>query len=365
MISALARIRARLAADRGFTLIEVLVAGSLMIVVLTATLNALDRTTQVQRKTEKRNDQQENLRVAIDRMSTQLRNLASPTTSAVKTVDTATSYDLIFQTTDPNKQWVRYCLADGTNSPVSFPGFVNSTQSNERIWYQTPNNDFLALNPAKSPSQVTSPSMTSTCPVAPKANGSGAGWLTASVVAEHITNKTNSLDRPLFTTNMVGSDTSTITYLHADTYNSFATATNNPAESRLSSGVYLRNQNQAPTAVIQYQQGSGGPTSARTFQFNGTLSSDPEGRTLQFLWYKGTPAASATATAAKLPSCATTAPADQTKTTSGETWTCLGSGALLSYPFPTTDGNSTAVALKVTDPGGLPGLATQNSISLP
>lgn len=365
MRSSIRKMRVRLAADRGFTLIELLVAMSLMLVVLTATLNALDRTTKIQRRTEKSNDQQETVRLAIDRMATQLRNLASPTTSALKTIDRAGSYDLIFQTTDPNKQWVRYCLADGSNSPAPFTGFVASTASNERLWYQTPNNDFLALSPAKSPSAVTSPaSMTSTCPVAPTANGSGAGWLTATVAVDHITNKRNSLDRPVFTTNITGADTSTITYVRGDLYNSFATLTNNPVETRLSTGLYLRNQNQSPTAAIQWQAGSGGGTT-RTFQFNGTASSDPEGRTLQFLWYKGTPA-TASATAAKLPSCATNSAADQTLTTGTETWTCIGSGALLTYTFLQPDWTrSWAIALKVTDPGGLPGVATQTNFAVP
>lgn len=356
--------RQAMAADRGFTLIEVLVAASLMLVVLGATLNVLDRSTQVQRKTEKTNDQQETIRLTLDRVSQQLRNLASPTTATVKTIDVAGAYDLVFQTTDPNKQWVRYCLADGTNSPASFTGFVAASASNEKIWYQTPNADFLALNPQKAPSGVTSPSsMTSTCPVAPRANGSGAGWLTASVVASNITNR-NGVDRPLFTYNgSPSTDTSTVTFVRSDIFGSFASVTNNPGESRISSGQYLRNQNQSPTAVIQYQPGTG--ASARTFQMNGTASDDPEGRNLGFLWYKGTPAASATATTSNLPTCATSAATDQTKSTAGQTWTCIGSTALLTYTFPASDNNNIALALKVTDPGGLVGLSTKNNVSLP
>jgi prepilin-type N-terminal cleavage/methylation domain-containing protein len=372
MSGALRAIRDRLGGQRGFTLIEVLIAASLMVVVLTATLNALDRTTQIQRKTEKTNDQQERIRLTLDRVAAQLRNLASPTTSTVKTIDRATSYDLIFQTTDPNKQWVRYCLADGTNSPSSFTGFVDSTPGNERLWYQTPNDAFLALSPQQSPTQVSG--MTGTCPAPPAPSGT-AGWKSATIVASRLTNKNNGVDRPVFSFNGNGTDTSTITYARTDLYGSFATTTNNPAESRLSTGEYLRNQNQSPTAVIQYQQGSG--AASRTYQLNGTASSDPEGRTMSsFLWYKGTPAGTATATTAKLPSCATTAAADQTKTTSGETWTCIESGALVNHTFPAGDGGTcsplisgiatcVAVALKVTDPGGLTGVATVNNLPLP
>jgi prepilin-type N-terminal cleavage/methylation domain-containing protein len=353
----LSNIRARFQREDGFTLIELLVAASLMLVVLTATLNALDRTTTLQRKNEKINDAQEQVRLTLDRIAGQLRNLASPTTSTVKTIDRAQSYDVIFQTTDPNKQWVRYCLADGSNSPASFTGFVNSTPSNETIWYEIPNAAFLALSPQQSPSQVAN--MTGTCPAAPASAGT-PGWASATVVASKITNKNNGLDRPLFTNNVVGTDTSTITYLRADVYGSFATAVNNPRESRINTGVFLRNQNQAPTAVIQAQQSS---VDHRTYQLNGTASSDPEGRTLNsFLWFKGSPANSATATIAKLPTCIG---ADQFKVTGGETWTCIGSGALLSNTFPASDGSSVALALEVTDPGGLTGLAqTPNPIPL-
>jgi type II secretory pathway pseudopilin PulG len=353
-------IRRRLAAETGFTLIEVLVAASLMIIVLTAALNALDRTSKIQRRTEKSNDTQEVVRVALDRIAGQLRNLASPTTSTVKTIDRADSYDVIFQTTDPNKQWVRYCLSDGTNAPSSFSGYVASTSANERIWYQTPNSTFLALNPQRSPTQVSG--MTGRCPAAPAASGT-AGWATAQIVASRITNKNNGADRPLFTSNITGTDLSTITNLRADIYGLFGSGANDPRETRISTGLYLRNQNQAPTAVIQYQRGSGG--NIRSYQLNGTASSDPEQRTMaSFVWYKGSPASSATATPAKLPSCATSAPADQTKTTNGETWTCIGSGALLNTTFPASDGSSIAVALVVTDPDGLSSVATANNLQL-
>jgi type II secretory pathway pseudopilin PulG len=353
----LERVRRRLRQESGFTLIELLVAASLMMVVLTATLNAMDRTASIQRKTEKSNDAQETVRVALDRIAQQLRNLASPTSSTVKTIDAATSYDLIFQTTDPNKQWVRYCLADGTNDPSTFSGFAASTAARERIWYQTPNSTFLALSPQKLPSQVAG--MTGTCPAAPAAAGT-AGWATAKVVASRITNK-NGADRPLFTTNQSGTDTSSITNIRTDMYGQFGTGLNDPRETRISTGVYLRNQNQAPTANIQYTRGTG--ANIRSYQLNGTLSSDPEQRTMtSFLWYKGTPA-TAVATTAKLPGCAT--PTDQTKTTgSSETWTCIGSGAILNYPFPLSDGDSIAVALLVTDPGNLTGIATANSLPL-
>jgi Tfp pilus assembly protein PilV len=340
-------MRQRARSERGFTLIEVLVAASLMIVVLGATLGALDNTSQIQRRTEKSNDQQEIVRTTMDRMAAQLRNLASPSTSTAKTIDRATSYDLIFQTTDPSKQWVRYCLADGTNDPPSFSGFHASSAQNERIWYQTPTGAFNAQGAAPS----TNSSMVNTCPGPPVSSGT-AGWSTAQIVSDRITNKINSQDRPLFKVNgSPTTDTSTVTFVIATAFGNWSTAVNNPKETHLTSGVYLRNQNQPPTAAIQTTR------TGASYTLNGTTSSDPEGRTLSsFLWFKGPPNVG-TPTASMLPSCVGS---DTSKTTTGVTWTCFGSGALLSYTFQSSDatGGQVGIALQVTDPGGLTGVAS-------
>ncbi len=57
-----------------------------------------------------------------------------------------------------------------------------------------------------------------------------------------------------------------------------------PLESRISTGVYLRNQNQVPTA--SFSVASGG-TGTRRFLLNGSGSTDPEGRTLFYTWFSG------------------------------------------------------------------------------
>ena len=58
-------------------------------------------------------DQAEDARgSALDVAARQLRNLANPTVNAATTIDRARPYDFIFQTSDPAKTWVRYCLAD-------------------------------------------------------------------------------------------------------------------------------------------------------------------------------------------------------------------------------------------------------------
>jgi hypothetical protein len=63
----------------------------------------------------------------------------------------------------------------------------------------------------------------------------------------------------------------------------------NVHEMQVSTAVYLRNQNQAPTASVT------GPVRLAPYKFmlNASGSSDPEGRTLDFHWYLDTEPTSA------------------------------------------------------------------------
>ena len=80
------------------------------------------------RDAQVRADQQERVRVAVDGLTKQLRNLASPTPDQPDAVDRATGRDLIFKTVDPvgpntgangaNVKRMRYCL-DGRRPPVA------------------------------------------------------------------------------------------------------------------------------------------------------------------------------------------------------------------------------------------------------
>jgi len=66
--------------------------------------------------------------------------------------------------------------------------------------------------------------------------------------------------------------------VHTDLYVDLDTG-NKPDETVLSSGVYLRNQNQQPTARLT-------PTaSAQGIVLNGSNSTDPEGEPLTYCWY--------------------------------------------------------------------------------
>ena len=59
-------------------------------------------------------------------------------------------------------------------------------------------------------------------------------------------------------------------------------------EERVASGVYLRNQNQAPVGSFTVTPISGSP---RTVLLNGSGSSDFEQRTLTYYWFLGHDAA--------------------------------------------------------------------------
>jgi prepilin-type N-terminal cleavage/methylation domain-containing protein len=321
----------RLREERGFTLIEMLVASMLMIIVLSATLTTLDVAGTTRVRNEQQNDSQDEARIALDSISLQLRNVASPGSSAPSTIDTASSYDLIFQTTDPSKRWVRYCLAtSGTHLGTT------STASNGTLWYETPSTAFVNAN------VPPTAAMKATCPVDPVAvPATQQGWAAARAVSRHVTNKINGQDRPVFNFNGPTNNTVKITDIVAQLYVDYDTA-HTPGEVRLATGDFLRNQNEAPTAVI-IKPPTGTP-GQKNWQFNGSSSTDPEGRTLQYFWLRTSAATPDTST---MPDCVTN--------TAANGWTCIGEGPVINYSFASTDTGSQKVYLRVIDPGQLSG----------
>ena len=103
--------------QRGFTLVEVMLVCSMFLVVLGATMAAFTAFTTNRRGAEIQVEQAEKARRGLDVAARQLRNLANPTVNARTTIDRAAAYDFIFQTSDPAKTWVRYCLQ--TTGPAS------------------------------------------------------------------------------------------------------------------------------------------------------------------------------------------------------------------------------------------------------
>jgi prepilin-type N-terminal cleavage/methylation domain-containing protein len=296
--------------ERGFTLIEVMLVCSLFLVVLGATLTAFTAFTTNHRRGEKQVDQAEAARVGLDLAARQLRNLANPTVNASTTVDRALPYDFIFQTSDPAKTWVRYC------TQTTGDGSLNAA----RLWE------------AESATATLSAGMRGSCP--------GTGWATAHVVTAKVANQAGGVDRPIFEYECGPSQPTTCPASAAE----YSRITNvgiqlfvddivgdSLREMRVSTAVYLRNQNEPPTATATSSR-----KATQQVILNGAASSDPEGRTLEFFWFEGT-----APTAADFADC-TAAPAN-----------AAGTGVTYTHTFTESIGSTVNFWLTVRDPGCL------------
>jgi type II secretory pathway pseudopilin PulG len=324
--------------ERGWTLVELLVSMTLMIIVLSATLTALDVFGSTTTRNTATNDQQEIARSTIDQLTRQLRNLASPT-SGLQTIAFADPEKLIFQTTDPSKQWVAYCLQTAPVAGISATPAPST--ANSILWYQT----FASSNPNASVPNTD-------CP-----DPSGQ-WTNVKQVVRNLTNN-NVSNRSLFryssyvATNLATpvTDRSSIIRVEATLYTDLD-LNKRPLETVINSEAFLRNQNQPPQArFLAFPSGN-------TYTLNGGSSTDPEGRTLKMDWYEvETPSNPLPADPASLQDCSTNpipAPSNPWN------FTCVGTGPVLVHDFsgdPLSTGvspNKTVkVFLRVTDPGGL------------
>ena len=297
--------------DRGFTLVEVMLVCVLFLVVLGATLTAFTAFTTNHRRGEKQVEQAEAARIGLDVAARQLRNLANPTVNASTTVDRALPYDFIFQTSDPAKTWVRYCTQ--TTGAAS----LNAA----RLWE------------TESASAALSASMRGPCP--------GTGWATAHVVTAKVSNQAAGVDRPIFeyecgagqppSCPASAAEYSRITNVGIQVYVDDKVG-DSLREMRVSTAVFLRNQNEPPTAAATSSR-----KATRQVILNGAASADPEGRTLEFFWFKG----GAAPTAADFADC-TAKPAS-----------ALGSGVTYTHTFTEAIGATVEFWLVVRDPGCL------------
>jgi type II secretory pathway pseudopilin PulG len=309
----------------GFTLVELLLVCTISIVIFGATMTAWTSLHRQNRAVELQNDNAEDARLALDRAARQLRNLANPTVNAITTIDRATGYDFIFQTSDPSKTWVRYCVqtSGGGTSP-----------SSGRLWE------------SESPGAISA-GMRGACP--------GTGWSKSAVVVDHVTNQTGGIDRDVFTFECAkgmpascpasAAEYTRVRNVHVALWID-RVAGDRVSELNLATSVYLRNQNEAPTS-----SGSWSRLAKEKVLLNGSGSSDPEGRTLEYFWFETTPP-----TAAQLASTACTAkPA-------GTVW----EGVTFAKTFPAgSAGTSKTFYLLVRDPGCLVALSPPIAFQVP
>jgi hypothetical protein len=279
----------RLLEQRGeFSLAGSLVAMTLFAGVLVATLTVYDQFQAEAKIVTTRNDIQDRARTASDMIARALRNLASPTPEQPQAIDRAEAFDLIFKTVDSvgpnaglnasNVRRVRYCLDQAG-----------------LLWMQV--QTWITQTPPTAPPA-------SACP--------GSGWGTTTRLADSLVNRTSGADRPVFTYDE-NDDLTDISQIGVQLL--VDTSSSGPAATRLQTGVFLRNQNRKPTAMFT------ATTTAQGIVLNGSGSSDPEGETLDYVWYDGT--------------------------------TKVGTGVVFTYKV--TAGTSHSIKLSVFDPAGLQG----------
>jgi prepilin-type N-terminal cleavage/methylation domain-containing protein len=311
--------------ERGFTLIELLLVMSLALLILGATLTSFTHFYRSEKESQTLNDSAQIARNAMDLASRQLRNLANQDPSQqTTTIARALPYDLVFQTSDPSRKWVRYCL------DTTAAGGQPSSTSRGMLW-------------ESETATATAPTagMMGTCP--------GSGWVARRIVSDFVTNTDQSRTLPVFTYQCAASapsncpastaDYSRITNIGAQLY----VDTNPgraPSELRVVSSIYLRNQNEKPTADFATTA-----LGSRSLILNASSSTDPEGRTLAYDWFLGNGAISLTPEEA----CA----AEIKQKANGSSLIYLGQGVSYRYIVPATVSSPMNIQLVVRDPGCL------------
>jgi prepilin-type N-terminal cleavage/methylation domain-containing protein len=260
--------------DRGFTLVELLVAMGLFVIIMLAVLATFDGFNANQKRTSDLTEAQEQARAGMDRLARDMRNAVGSGNPSLNSVERAAADDLIFQTVAggspgtgnaEGRVRIRYCL-DAANPAAG--RLVRQRQT------------FLTGG-------VTAMPVGTACP-----GPASDGWSQTTVVAERITNRFNGQNRPVFAYSYSGTTTS-LTELVAVLPTLFVDVTPGdakPAESTLRSGVALRNANRPPLADAKID------VMARKLIMQGQGSTDPEEQPLQYEWRVEGPGGTVTAT---------------------------------------------------------------------
>lgn len=249
-------MRRLLGEERGeFSVAGVLMSSAILVVVLAATLQLFEGFSTSASALTGSTASQDAARSAADRLARDLRNLASPLSEQPQTIDVAGAHDLVFKTIDDatgdtganvtRTKRVRYCVPSGGTTLVG----------QEQTW--------TTATPPAVPS-------TSSCPA--------SGWPTTQVLASGIRNRADGNALQTFAYDQDTAAEISAVHLELDVDLDPLKA---PASTRISTGVFLRNQNRRPTAAFTATR------SAQGIVLNGTASVDPEGQPLRYLWSDG------------------------------------------------------------------------------
>ena len=251
--------------QEGYSLIELLVAMSVITFVVMATISAFVAFHKNERVNRLVNESQDQARLTLERMASQLRNLASPTDYVPASVEKAEPYDLVFLTVDAvkpvgslnarNVKRVRYCVGPVVNGKAPLI-------RQEQTWQ--------AVDPP--PSYATT-----TC----SSSGAG-GWEKTQIAATDVVNTAQTPTVPIFEYTPGPTPVTSITAIRADLYVDV-----NPGQSpqavNLNTGVFLRNQNRLPVASCTTPIYTG---TGKQVALNGSGSQDPEGFSMkEYRWY--------------------------------------------------------------------------------
>jgi prepilin-type N-terminal cleavage/methylation domain-containing protein len=249
--------------EHGFTIIELLVTMAMALVVFGATLSVLEVFQRHNVYAQRRNENQDNARNAMDRIARSLRDVIAPGSEFAGALETAEEYATMFQTVDTSPgeygvanqrraMRVRYCLYD-------------KEPSNELLLEQTQRSREKALPSA--PASACIPG--------------AAGWTTTTLV-EHVTNRAGGQKRPLFTYS--ASEAPQVVSVEINLYLELAPG-QHPGETELMSGVSLRNANRKPVAKFKANFFAG-KNEHEQVVLNASESEDPDGLALTYKWWE-------------------------------------------------------------------------------
>jgi prepilin-type N-terminal cleavage/methylation domain-containing protein len=262
--------------ERGFTLIELLVTMVVTTIVFGATLSVLDFFQSENRFDQLRNENQDTARTTLDRMSRQLRNIIARTTSTGTVpgaLEQAAKYEITFETVDTTK------AVSGTNSSNAMRVrycLEHSNFENEILWEQV-----RRWNTSEAPTLPTSsePEVESTCPDRTNEGTSKPDWESTTQVVQHVTNKINKQERPLFSYS--AKETPEILSVNTDMFININPKQTRPGDTELTSGVSLRNANRRPIAEFTATEEGN-----YAVHLNASASYDPDGLALKYRWWE-------------------------------------------------------------------------------